>query len=281
MSTTPYSLTGNVKSSGIVDGVNRMIAQSNLTAIKIGVIEDVLTIDNPSALPTAAYTMYNVRVSPQGQLIRNVPSVSHGGHFNTTVLLDPTRAPNYQQATAFQAPPDSVQNIDETPYVIGQPVILCFVNGSNLNAIILGALPCIFGGVGQNTADYPKKYGSFQGTQWSIDKNGNPSLNIVTDGILNVQVNGVDFLQVNGSTNTVNLGTGTSGTVNIGEGSVQPTVLGTTLDSYLSGALSTWLNTHTHVSASPGVDTGPASASLTGPAPTVPTITSSQVNVGA
>lgn len=290
-----YSPNGNRKQAsihGIKEALELLPPPPGLVT---GVITDVYCVDredssgNPLNFP-GTYLTYTVKIAPTGVFIHNVPVMDmSSGHTKFRMNTDASNSL-------------SNQNTEETPLSIGQPVIIGFLFGSGINPIILGAAPCQMNastmsstgeapflldpqtaGNGANPGDppsldpetgassgdniYPQKQGSFQGTTWKIDKNGNPTVNIVTNGTLKVEVNGTPFITVDGENNLVDIGTG-----------IEFGVLGNTLQTFLS-TLETWLDSHTHISAAPTIPTGPASAAPTGPSPTPPTITTTVLKV--
>ena len=241
----PYSATGDVIQAAVVDSANRMQGQQLSQSLKLGIIEDYYTVDNTDTTisPQGAYTMYCVRLFPYGQPLYNVMPLMPGGHINSNVNIPGYGANN----SSHTVPLASVQNVEETPYVVGQLVLVGFINGSTMNPIILGSVPCIQAASGQTTAKYPKKYGSFQGTNWSIDNTGNVELDVNSASSIKVTCGGSTlFVVKNGE---LDLGGDSSDT------SMQPALLGTNLV--------TWLNNHTHIVA--GITTGLA-ATATGPA---------------
>jgi hypothetical protein len=239
-----------------------------------GTIIDVLAVDRTDSegnllnLP-GTYLTYTVQLAPTGVVIQDVPTLMSGGH---TKFFTNTSA----------SPALTFQNSEETPYVIGQPVIIGFLNGSSFNPIILGSASCQMNATtmsddgedpfpldpqtmgngakpgdppqldpttGASSGDniYPQKQGIFQGTSWKIDKNGNPTVNIITNGKLMVQVNGVPFITVDGENNLVDIGTG-----------AEFGIMGETLKNFLTNFINNEFNTHTHVSVtSIGIPTPP------------------------
>lgn len=219
-----YSLFGSRKQSSVNDAENFNEHMSKPTGLKLGVIIDVFTSDNPKNVPgissgAQGYVTYNIELTPDGVIVENVPAMMTGGKVVSGIAIDPNYPPN--------VPNTDIQNTEETPFIIGQPVIVGFLNNSHLNPFILGPISFQLNNGTQSFSEYPQKTASWQGTNWKIDKNGFPTVNLVASGILRVQLNGLDLVTVNGATNTVDIGNG-------GE----PGVLGNTLVAYL--------NSHTH-----------------------------------
>ena len=247
---SPYSMTGNRKQASIVDAMNEIAKIPIKNGPYQAIIADVYAVDNSKGAPYGVYTLYTIRLAPYGQIIKNVPALTRGGHYTSTRFEEYGKVlPNYGITPSVSRPGDNVQNVEETPYVIDQPVLVEFINGSNFKPVIIGALPCIDGEVGQITADYPKKYGSFQGTSWSIDKTGEVALNIPTTATITIKVGGniLCYLK-NGE---IDLGSDNSGA------DLQPTILGDKLKQFLDGVFSS-MSGHTHS----GVSTG---GGVTGP----------------
>jgi hypothetical protein len=233
-----------------------------------GIISAVYTIDSTSenkGIPYGVFTLYDIRVAPSGQLLRNVPTMMEGGHYTTVDSTVWERLPNYAGIPNVSSPLDSIQNVEETPYVINQPVIVMFLGNNEGNPIIIGPAPCASSGSGQTTADYPKKYGSFQGASWSIDKNGAVELDVPTSQDLTIKIAGNTLCYI------------TNGTVHLGgAGAGDTSILGPALVSYLNSTLTGWLDLHTHTSAAPG---SPTSTPITYPAPTASSIETTVVKV--
>jgi hypothetical protein len=245
-----------------------------------GIVIDVYAIDRSDSdgnllnLP-GTYMTYTVQLSATGVLMKNVPALMTGGHYQYS-----NNTPN---AVNFAYGGDiPYQNTEETPLIPGQPVLIGFINGSNQNPVIIGVAPCQLNATTASTTGaapfpldpqtagnpmlldpstgrssgantYPQKQGIFQGTSWKIDKSGNPTMNIITGGKLKIEVNGVPFVTVDGTSNTVDIGTG-----------VEPGVLGNTLNTYLTNFITTIFNLHTHASPiSPPVPLGSAPAGIT------------------
>jgi hypothetical protein len=261
-----YSPDGNRKQSIIAEVSRQSEILPLPMALMAGMITDIYSVDRANSAGEllnvpGAYLTYTVKLSPTGVFIHNVPSMcSASGHTKAFVN---TLASNDL----------GHQNTEDSPHFLGQPVIIGFINGSNFNPIILGPAPCQMNattmgpGGGDTVLDpqtaganlnldpttgasdgdniYPQRQGSFQGSTWKLDKKGNVTLNIVSNGKLNVQVNGVPFITVDGSNNTVDIGTG-----------AEPGVLGNTLQNFLNQVFSS-LTGHTH--------TGGTISGLTGP----------------
>jgi len=257
------SFNGNVRQSALVNAVNDPIYSKIVGGHYHGIICKVHTIDGTSdkGIPYGSYTLYDVRLSPTGQIFYNVPDVGAGGHYTSTDTDLWESLPNFSVNPGVDKPSDSVQNTDETPYVIYQPVLVGFLKGNELTPIILGPLRSIKGGAGQTTAEYPKKYGSFQGAEWSIDKNGAVSLDVPATQDITIKVGGNVLCYIKDG--EVDLG-GSSG--------LELTALGETLQGFLDGVFDSVLG-HTHTSAAPGNPTTPPVGV------TVPTITASNVKV--
>lgn len=232
-----YSMFGHRQQSAIHDSKNLANIMSMPFLFKPGVIAKVFTADDPKNFPgitsgAQGYITYNVELTPEGIIIENLPAMGQ-----TTGHLDGmTVDPNYPLDT----PSMDMQNTYEEPYVVGQPVVVGFLNNSPLNGFIIGSLPSQFNNGTQTSAQYPEKRGSWQGTSWKIDKNGNPVLTLPTADNLTVVVGSTVLLTIS------------NGVVQIGNGS-DVGVLGNALVAYL--------NAHTH--------TGGTILGLTGP-PVVP-----------
>ena len=258
---SPLSDSGNMHQASILDANNETRFNKLSSPIMLGIIQDVYTVDNttiPNINPQGAYTLYSVELSPLGTMIQNVPAVMFGGHMVIPPDNTSGRTPVNVQLSGIETPPNSVQNIEETPYVIGQPVLVAFIGSNRFNAVIIGGIPVstnINGAtIGQTTADYPRKYGSFQGASWSIDNTGNPSLDIPSTGTLTITVGGQVFCTI--SNGTVNIG---------GDTGMQPTILGDALNTYLTNFINTY-NTHTHLfPATGGAPTSQPVIPATGP----------------
>jgi len=141
--------------------------------------------------------------------------------------------------------------MEETPYVINQPVLVGFLQDDETNPIILGPLPCVQGGSGQTEADYPKKYGSFQGASWSIDKNGAAEIDFPLAQSLTIKIGGNVLCYIKDG--EVDLGAPN------GDPTLKTTVLGSVLKTFLDSVFGA--GGHTHAAG-----TIPApSGSVTGP----------------
>ncbi len=245
---TPYRRSGNIINSSVIDSINLSSKNRYSQPLRLGIVADVYTVDNTDDIvsPQGAYTLYSIRLNPGGHPIENVPAVMMGGHLNSSINF-----PGYgDTVTNTPQPPISVQNIDETPYFVGQYVLLAFINGSILNPVIIGGLPVssslIPDQIGQTKADYPKKYGQFQGTKWSIDKNGNTELDIPITSTVTIKFGGniLCYLK-NGE---IDLGSDNSSV------DLQPTILGDKLKQFLDSVFSS-LSGHTHSGVSTGMGT--------------------------
>ncbi len=246
-----FSEDGNREQASVSDAEHSSIFIKPTPTLKTGTIYAVNTYDtfnasNPSSPNRfGKYISYDVMVSPLGVIVRDVPALGSSGHYANSIFPS--------------GPPIEDQNTEETPFVIGQPVLLGFTNDSSLNPIIIGAYPSMSNGgsqTGGSSGEYPQKQGIFQGTSWKIDKNGNPTVNIISNGKLKVEVNGTPFITVDGANNLVDIGTGS-----------EFGVLGNTLQTFLS-SLEIWLDAHTHGGPPP----------LT-PSPTPPTVTTTVLKV--
>lgn len=217
--------------ASVVDTINDRTRSKVPDALRSAVIEDVYTVDNPKATPYGAYTLYTIRIAPNGVVADNVPALGVGGHYNNEYNL-----PNYGPKNPnMQTPPRSVQNGEETPYVVGQPVVVGFLSGGRLNPIILGPAPTPYGNSKQTAANYPMKWGRHQGTEWWIDKTGNAEIDFPATANLTIKVNGSVLCTVkNGE---VDLG-GISG--------IEPTIMGAQFDNYIKNTVLNMLNSHTH-----------------------------------
>jgi hypothetical protein len=205
---------------------------------RLGMVIGVYTSDNPLNVPGIAgtsqgYLVYDVEVTPEGVVLEKIPAAMSGGHVTGT-SVDPVFSP--------ATPSMAIQNTEETPFVIGQPVVVGFINNSPLNGFILCPIACQFNAGSQTAAQYPQKFESWQGTTRTIDKNGTVTYNIVSNQKFIVEVNGTTFLTVDGSTNTVDIGNGS-----------EPGVLGATLTTYLNTTLNHWLSSHVHSGVSTGM----------------------------
>lgn len=263
---SPYSSDGNIKQSSVVDSINEEKFNRLPSAVWMGVIQDIYTIDNtaiPNINPSGAYTLYSVELSPLGIILQNVPAAMLGGHLNPQPsTMTGRRLVNNQLTPGMDTPPSSVQNIEETPYVIGQPVLIVFIGNSKFNPVIVGGLPVpspINGAtIGQTNADYPRKYGSFQGTSWFIDKTGNAEMDLPSSASLTIRIGGQIFCVIR------------NGEVDLGgdNAATQPTILGNVLNSYLTNFVNTVYNLHTHASVtslgipSPPIPTGVAPSGI-------------------
>ena len=243
------SPSGNRVQAGVLDAKDSDKFVHMAPILRLGTVYSVNTFD--TALPNnplspnrvGKYITYDVILNPLGVIVRDVPALGSSGYYNNTLV------PNSSESSTTNV----YENSDETPYYAGQPVLIGTIENSNLNLVIIGGFPCQLNSGSQTAAEYPQKQGSFQGTSYKIDKNGNPTLNIVASGNLHVQINGVPFLTIDGSTNTVDLGP-TASHVNLGA-AVEPTVLGNTLNTYLSNFINTVFNLHTHQVISTGAPT--------------------------
>jgi hypothetical protein len=218
-----FSPQGNRKQASVSDAEHIKNIMVMPPALKFGRIKDVYAFDNPKN-KVGKYTTYVVILSPEGIVAEDVPSCYGGGHYQDNIT--PTT--------------NTLQNTEETSLVIGQPVLVGFVNNSNLNPVIICPVGCQVNNGAQTTAQYPQKSGSFQGLKWNVDNAGNPKVTVPASGNLTVLVGGTVLLTIQ------------NGLVQIGNG-VDVGVLGNALVAYL--------NTHTH--------TGGTIAGLTGP-PVVP-----------
>jgi hypothetical protein len=211
-----YSPSGNRKQSAVNSAEDIKSIMGNSPSNRFGVIIAVHTFDDPVNIPgtvtgSQGYITYDVKLSPQGIVIQNVPArTSASGH-----VID-NNTPN--------AAPLTQQNTEEYPLGIGQPVEISFINGSNFNPIIEGPAPCQYNAGSQSASEYPQIRSVFQGSSDIRDKNGNRTINLVSGGTLTIEVNGVPFLTIDGAT----------GKLVIGNGS-HPGVLGDALISFLSG----------------------------------------------
>jgi hypothetical protein len=212
----------------------------------LGVVIGVYTSDNPLNIPgitgtSQGYIVYDVELTPEGIVVEKIPSSGTGGHV-TGSSVDPVYPPD--------TPPMAIQNTDEEPYVIGQPVVVGFINNSPLNGFILCPISCQFNAGSQSASQYPQKFWSWQGTTRTVDKNGTITYNVVSNQKFIIQVNGTPLVTVDGSTNTVDIGNGG-----------QPGVLGDALTTYLNTTLGTWLSTHIHSGGTIAGSTGPPATS--------------------
>jgi hypothetical protein len=281
-----YSPFGDRQSAAIHDTGESSAFGNSPGYLVAGTVSGITSVDLQDSqgrlqnIP-GTYLTYTVKLAPRGVFIHDVPAMMSGGH---------TRC----KTTTLASNELGHQNTEETPYVIGQPVLVGFVNGSNFNPVILGPLACQLNAAtvspdgsenfpldpqtcgtkisldpatGASSGDhvYPQKQGIFQGTSWKIDKNGNPTVNIKASGRLNVQINGVPFVTIDGASNTVDLGA-TADHVNLGE-AIESTVLGTTLKDYLADFITNTFNKHTHASCTTAAGVSPAAI----PSPPTPT----------
>jgi hypothetical protein len=208
-----------------------------------GIIASVYTIDSTAenkGIPYGVFTLYDVRLSPTEQIVRNVPAMGLGGHFNSSTTLPWDGLPNYGVTGTVEKPLDSVHNVEETPYVINQPVIIMFLGNIEDNPIIIGPAPCSDSGYGQTTAGYPKKYGSFQGASWSINKNGSVELDIPTTQNLTIKVDGKILCYITDS--TIDFGADDTSDGTLG---TEKTIMGEVFQVYMQSLVSL-LNNHTH-----------------------------------
>lgn len=252
---SPYAPSGNMHQSSVVDSINEEKFNRLPSAVWLGIIQDVYTVDNTNITnlnPSGAYTLYSVELSPLGIILQNVPAAMLGGHLNTQISSMTGRTPINNQLSGIPTPPNDVQNIEETPYVIGQPVLIVFIGNSKFNPIIVGALPVPAptngATIGQTTANYPRKYGSFQGASWFIDKTGNGEIDFPASSSLTIRIGGQIFCIIrNGE---VDLGGDNAGT--------QPTILGDVLNTYLSNFASSFTShVHNIILPTPGSPTTP------------------------
>lgn len=253
----PYTTLRGRRQASVVDAENNATLTKVPQVLRSGIIEDVYTIDNTRGIPFGVYTLYTVRLAPLGQWIQNVPAMNLGGHYNETFKV-PNYGPNNPD---MQAPPADVQNCEETPYVVGQPVIVGFLNGSHLNPIILGPAPTPWGNSKQTTANYPMKWARHQGTEWWVDKNGNAEVDVKSGGTLTVKIGGAILCKISGG--EIDLG---------GDSGLEPTVLGTTLQNFLNTQFGASGHTHSGVTTGPGTSGPPVAV-------TVPTITTTVAKV--
>src|ERR1700722_2113239 len=117
-----YTASGNRKQSSVYDAELYKRIMDKTPPLRFGVVENVYTGDNQLNLPgissgSQGYITYDVKIAPQGIVIKQVPAMSTGGHI---INID---TPN--------GPPMSQQNTEEYPFVIGQPVLEGFINESN------------------------------------------------------------------------------------------------------------------------------------------------------
>src|SRR5882724_12717571 len=114
-----YSQEGNRKQASINDACrpNDILPYPN--SLMAGIITDVYSVDrvdskgNPLNLP-GTYLTYTIQLAPTGVFIHNVPTLMSGGH---------TRF--YTNTSA--GPELTSQNTEETPFIIGQQVIVGFL----------------------------------------------------------------------------------------------------------------------------------------------------------
>jgi len=260
----------NVRQSAVVNGTNSSSENAYMSGTHHGIIADVTTVDNARNVgtPYGVYTLYTIKLAPSGQMLYNVPAMSWGGHYLRSDTSLMRKLPLYSIQSLVSDPPDGVQNTDETPYVIDQPVIVTFIQGHEMSPIILGPMHCMRGGSGQKSAEYPKKSGSFQGANWSINKTGSAELDLPTTQNLTIKVNGKILCYI--TDGVVDLGAndpadGTAGT--------QRTILGDAFKSYMTSLIST-LNSHTHTpgtlvagsTAVTGISGGATSSPFSAPA---------------
>lgn len=211
-----FTAFGNRSQSAVADSNYKKSTVEMPSTLRFGRIKAVLPKDNLKN-KVGKYVTYDVMLSPNGVVIEDVPACSTGGQivdFNTP-----------------DAPALTTINTEETPFVVGQPVLVGFVSGSNMNPIIISAVGSQFNASSETTAQHPRKSGSFQGLTWFIDKTGNPNVTVPSSGNLTVVVGTTTLLTIS------------NGLVQIGTGS-DVGVLGNALVSYL--------NAHTHS----GVQTG-------------------------
>lgn len=230
----PFSPIGNRRSSAVVDTQNNDFYQRVPYTLRTGVIEDVYTIDNKDGIPFGLYTLYTVRLAPAGQWIENVPAMEWGGHYNNNIQV-PNFGPDNPD---MQPPPADIQNCDENPYIVGQPVIIGFLSGSQMNPIILGPAPTPYMNSKQTKIAYPIRWGRHQGTEWSVDKDGNVEVDIKSGETLTIKVGGSVLCKISG------------GEVDLGSDSdtdLQSTIMGKYFKTYIEDTLIQMINSHTHL----------------------------------
>lgn len=236
------------KQSAVADAEYKKHQMEMPSTLKFGRITRVNQTNDTAHNKVGAYITYDVILSPNGVTIQDVPSCVN----NSSQVID---------RITPSAPALTTINYEETPFILGQPVLVGFVNGSNLNPVILMACPSQFA-PSQTSTQYPQKTESWQGTTRVIDKSGNVTYNIVSNQKFKIQINGTTLATVDGTNNTVDIGTG-----------VEFGVLGNTLQTFLNSVFNA-VSGHTHS----GVTTG---VGVTGPpvAITVPTVTTTVLKV--
>ncbi len=224
-----YSPNGDREQASVNDGFNATEFSGTSYTLRFGVISEVFTADNPKNVPgngngRQGYLVYTVKLSPNGVVVKNVPAMSTGGHYSTGNRDTPNAGPLDEQ------------NTDETPYVIGQPVIIGFVNGSNFNPIILGPGSCQHNAGSQTMAQYPQKSEVFQGHSRIVDKDGSEAIILPVTGLYTIKVGTITLLTIE------------NGLVQIGNG---------TEAGVLGNSLRTYLENHTHAAGTFSNSGGP------------------------
>ncbi len=237
-----FTAFGNKNQASVMDTQNIAQTVASPYPLRFGVIVDVYTPDDKRNI-TGSYTMYSVALTPSGQIIRNVPTSMCSGHNDWFDKVPQNALPEGAQL------PIDTQNSEETPYKVGQPVLIGFVSASYMNPIIICPASSILNSSSQTKDNYPQKTGSFQGLTWSVDKTGNPSMVIPQTGNLTIYV---------GSNDPANLLlTISAGSVIIGPTATsQPGVLGDALKSFLDNVFNGTTG-HTHTNGNGGAPTGP------------------------
>jgi hypothetical protein len=236
-----YSPTGHRHQSAVNDAKSITEHFRLSSPFRLGVVIGVFTSDNPLNPPgitgsSQGYIVYDVELTPEGIVLEKIPAGMTGGHV-TGASVDPVYPPN--------TPPMATQNTSEDPFVIGQPVVVGFINNSPLNGFVLCPLSCPFNAGSQSAAQYPQKFWSHQGTTRTVDKNGTVTYNVVSNQKFKIEINGTPLCTVNGATNTVDIGNGS-----------QPGVLGTALQNFLNTVFDAILG-HTHTGGTILGNTGP------------------------
>lgn len=232
-----YSPFGNRKQASVHDAENPYEHHKMSAPFRLGIVSDVFTSDSPFNLPgisggAQGYITYNVKLTPEGVVVKNIPAMMTGGHMPNGMSIDPSFPPNVNV--------NGPQNTEETPLLIGQPVIVGFFNNSPLNGFIVGPISCQYNAGSQSAAEYPKKSQSWQGTTWWTDKNGNKEVDFPSTGTYIIKMGGQVLVELkNGE---IDLGAAS------GDSSLQPTILGNALNAYLTNFITSIFNVHTHAS---------------------------------
>lgn len=211
----PFSDFGNSIQASTLDAKLKSYYYEVGYPLRMGVIYAVRTKDDSKN--RFGFTVYDVMIMPDSAILRDVPSFNNSGHYNNS---------------SYGGGDLTKQNSEETPLVAGQPVVVGFIENNNVNPFIICTAAVQDYSNSELASEHPKKSGKFQGTSWSIDKNGATVLDIKDAQTLTVKVNGVLLCKVTGTT------------VEIGNGG-EFGVLGNTLQTFLNSFIITY-NAHTH-----------------------------------